>query len=162
MPPLHEIASHPKVRVKVFTPCENRVSKIKGDAPWRLALSLSPKFVLDCPEESTRESLLPWLQAYAKGQWSLFPLPLYKTPFAQKAALCLQSTSPGQLLSYQEVAAAIGHAGAARAVGTFCSGNLFPLLIPCHRVIPSGGSLGFFTPDPQIKRELLQFEGITF
>ena len=146
------IASHPKVGVKVIS---------EGDTIIRVALFLSPNFVLDCPSKKLRDSLLPWLKNYAQGYWSPYSLPPYKRPFAQKAAAFLQSTSHGNLLSYKELAEAIGHPGAARAIGSFCSGNLFPLFIPCHRVIPSSGKLGSFTPDPRIKEQLLHFEGIT-
>ncbi len=156
MSELITIASHPKVGVKVSSKDDNR-----GDALSRITLFLSPEFILDCPPGKVRDSLLPWLKNYAQGNWTPYPLPPYKTAFAQKAARYLQSTPLGQLLSYKELAEAIGHPGAARAIGSFCSGNLFPLLTPCHRVIPSGGGLGSFTPDPRIKEQLLHFEGIT-
>ena len=117
---------------------------------------------LECPEHTILASLITWLKNYAQGKWSIFPLPSPTTAFTQKAAAHLQSIPPGKLITYQELAAAVGSPRAARAIGSFCSGNLFPLLIPCHRVIPSSGSLGAFTPDPRIKEELLQFEGITF
>ena len=153
MEKLITIASLPRVGVKVFT---------TGDTLERITLFLAPKFVLDCPSEKLQAELLFWLKDYSQGKWSLFPLPpYYKTPFARKAAQYLQSIPPGQLITYQELAKAIGHPGAARAIGSFCSGNLFPLLMPCHRVIPSSGGLGSFTPDPRIKEQLLHFEGIT-
>ena len=146
------IASYPRVGVKVIH---------TGDTIERITLFLSSEFTLTCPSKKVRDTLVPWLKNYAQGKWTPFPLPPYRTPFAQKAAHYLQSTLPGKLLSYKELAEAIGHPGAARAIGRFCSGNLFPLLTPCHRVIPSGGGLGRFTPDPRIKQQLLHFEGIT-
>lgn len=133
-----------------------------GDTLQRITLSLSPTFVLHCPTGPLKDALLAWLHDYSQGKWTPFPLPPHKTSFGQKAAHYLQSTHPGTLLSYGEVAQAIGHPGAARAIGTFCSSNLFPLLMPCHRVIPAArrfsGHLGAYTPDPRIKEELLQFE----
>ncbi len=153
MEKLITIAPTPKVGVKVLA---------EGDTLKRITLFLAPKFILECPSIKLQESLIPWLKAYAQGKWSKFPLPPYhKTPFSQKAARHLQALLPGQVVSYKELATAIGHPGAARAIGTFCSGNLFPLLMPCHRVIPSTGGTGYFTPDPRIKEELLEFEGIT-
>jgi methylated-DNA-[protein]-cysteine S-methyltransferase len=146
------IASHPKVGVKVIT---------QGDTIERITLFLSPQFTLLCPSKKVADKLAPWLNAYASHKWSPFPLSLPKTPFAKKATSYLQNTPLGTVLSYKELAKAIGHPGAARAIGTVCSGNLFPLLIPCHRVIPSSGGLGAYTPDPKIKEELLRFEGIT-
>ncbi len=154
MEKLITIASLPKVGVKVHIQA--------GDTLERISLFLAPKFVLDCPSKKLQEELIPWLKNYSQGRWSLFPLPPYnKTPFTQKAAQHLQSIPPGQVISYKELAEAIGHPGAARAIGSFCSGNLFPLLMPCHRVIPSSGGVGSFTPTPRIKEQLLQFEGIT-
>jgi O-6-methylguanine DNA methyltransferase len=154
MEELIPIASHPQVGVKVLT---------RGDTIQRITLFLSTEFVLECPSKNLQDSLLPWLKNYAqRGKWSPFSLPAYhKTLFAQKTASYLQSIPPGRVVSYKELAESIGHPRAARAIGRFCSGNLFPLLIPCHRVIPSGGGIGFFTPDPRIKEQLLQFEGIT-
>lgn len=146
------IASHPKVGLKVL--CN------EGDIE-RITLFLSPKFTLDCSSKKVRDALIPWLKNYADHKWASFPLPPFKTPFAQKAANFLQTIPPGKLLSYKELAEAIGHPLAARAIGNFCRGNLFPLLIPCHRVIHSAGGLGCFTPDPRIKEQLLNFEGIT-
>lgn len=133
----------------------------KGDTFVRITLFLAPAFIIDCPD-TLQTHLLPWLENYAKGKWDLYPLPPLKTLFAQKVASSLQLILPGQLITYQALAQSAGHPRAARAVGNFCQGNLFPLLIPCHRVIPTAGGLGPFTPDPQIKRQLLQFEGVVF
>ena len=64
------------------------------------------------------------------------------------------------MTSYGELASNAGHPGAARAVGTACHFNPFPLLIPCHRVIAASGKLGGFALDMRIKRALLDFEAI--
>jgi len=157
MEKLISIAPLPKVGVKVHSHADTM-----GDTLERITLFLAPQFVLDCPSKKLQHELLPWLKAYAQGKWSQFPLPPYtKTPFTEKAARFLQAVPSGQVISYKELAAAIGHPGAARAIGSFCSGNLFPLFMPCHRVIPSTGGTGTFTPDPRIKERLLDFEGVT-
>ena len=148
-----EIASSPKIGLTV---------QFQGDTLQRISLFRAPLLILESPAHPIRDSLITWLKNYAQGKWSIFPLHSRTTAFTQKAAAHLQSIPPGKLITYQELAAAIGSPRAARAVGSFCSRNLFPLLIPCHRVIPSSGRLGAFTPDPRIKEELLQFEGITF
>ncbi len=146
------ISTEPRIGVHVT---------LKGDTIERITLSLSPQFTLACPSKKVADKLVPWMKAYASRKWSPFPLPLPETPFAKKATAYLQNTYLGTVLSYKELAQAIGHPGAARAIGTVCSGNLFPLLIPCHRVVHSSGGLGAYTPDPKIKEELLRFEGIT-
>lgn len=148
-----EIAPSPKIGLRV---------QLQGDTLKRISLFRAPHLTIESPAHPILASLIAWLKNYAQGKWSIFPLPSRTTIFTQKAASHLQSIPPGKLITYQELAAAIGSPRAARAIGSFCSGNLFPLLIPCHRVIPSTGRLGAFTPDPRIKEELLQFEGITF
>lgn len=153
MEELISIASNPKIRIE---------AQAEGDQLKRITLALSTAFVLQCPSKTLQEKLLPWLQGYSQGRWTPFPLPSLKTPFTQKAASFLQMVPLGQVISYQELAEAIGHPRAARAIGNFCCGNLFPLLIPCHRVIPASGRLGSFTPHPRIKEQLLQFEGVCF
>lgn len=156
MEQLITIAPHPRVGVQI----DIQVN-ITGDQLRRVTLFLSPAFVLKCPSKTLQRQLLPWLESYSQGQWTPFPVPPCKTPFTQKAASYLQSVPLGAVVSYSELAEAIGHPKAARAIGNFCRGNLFPLLIPCHRVIPASGLLGSFTPTPRIKEELLHFEGVT-
>jgi O-6-methylguanine DNA methyltransferase len=64
----------------------------------------------------------------------------------------------GKTLSYGAIAQNIGHPKAARAVGSACGKNPFLMLIPCHRAIPSNGSIGGFALDVGIKKILLEFE----
>ncbi|MEX2158857.1 MAG: MGMT family protein [Dehalococcoidia bacterium] len=66
---------------------------------------------------------------------------------------------PGQTISYGALAAAVGHPGAARAVGTVMATNPVPIIIPCHRVLASDGTLGGYGGGLDMKRELLRMEG---
>jgi len=66
---------------------------------------------------------------------------------------------PGDTISYGELAAAVGHPGAARAVGTVMANNPIPIIIPCHRVLASDGTLGGYGGGLDMKRELLRIEG---
>jgi methylated-DNA-[protein]-cysteine S-methyltransferase len=66
---------------------------------------------------------------------------------------------PGQTISYGELAAAVGHPGAARAVGSVMANNPIPIIIPCHRVLASDGTLGGYGGGLDMKRALLQMEG---
>jgi methylated-DNA-[protein]-cysteine S-methyltransferase len=68
----------------------------------------------------------------------------------------------GRVMTYGGLAASLGVPGGARAVGNVMAGNPFPLVIPCHRVIQSGGSLGGFGGGLSMKRSLLAMEGIRF
>ena len=65
-------------------------------------------------------------------------------------------------MTYGGVATAVGVSGGARAGGNVMAGNFFPLVIPCHRVIRSDGSLGGFGGGLAMKRALLEREGVAF
>jgi len=69
----------------------------------------------------------------------------------------------GNVMTYKEVANAVGYGGASRAVGNVMAKNPFPVLIPCHRVIKSDLSLGNYSGGgKEIKKRLLEKEGIVF
>ncbi|MBU4319055.1 MAG: MGMT family protein [Proteobacteria bacterium] len=65
----------------------------------------------------------------------------------------------GETRSYGNIAKSIGNPGAARFVGTTMAKNPFPILIPCHRVIKSDGTLGQFGGGSELKAKMLQLEG---
>lgn len=64
----------------------------------------------------------------------------------------------GEVRTYSWIARRIGLPGAARAVGSALRKNPYPLLIPCHRVIKSGGDTGEYSRGKGVKRKLLEFE----
>ncbi len=66
---------------------------------------------------------------------------------------------PGKTISYGELAEVVGHPGAARAVGTAMARNPVPIIVPCHRVLASGGGLGGYGGGLEMKRGLLKLEG---
>ena len=68
----------------------------------------------------------------------------------------------GRVSSYGLIAKHMNKPGAARAVGTALATNLFPIVIPCHRVIRSDGHLGGYQGGLPMKRQLLQMEGVKF
>jgi O-6-methylguanine DNA methyltransferase len=65
----------------------------------------------------------------------------------------------GQTRTYQEIASAIGRPRAVRAVGTALGRNPLCLIVPCHRVVATGGGIGGYAGGLRIKRALLQLEG---
>lgn len=65
----------------------------------------------------------------------------------------------GHTESYQHVAALVGSPKAVRAVGTACAKNPLPIVVPCHRVLRSDGSLGGYVGGLVVKSALLQLEG---
>lgn len=82
------------------------------------------------------------------------------TEFQRQVLNATRSMPYGSTMTYGELALAAGFPRAARAVGTVMSSNRFPVLIPCHRVVGSGGGLGGYSA-PQgvnLKQRLLQME----
>ena len=83
------------------------------------------------------------------------PLDVQGTAFQEAVWQELRRIPPGETRSYAEIAAAIGRPQAVRAVGSANGANNVAVLIPCHRVIKSGGALGGSAYGEAIKRELL-------
>jgi len=82
------------------------------------------------------------------------------TPFGRRVTAACRRIPNGQTRTYGQLAAVCGSPGAARAVGQVMARNRFPLVVPCHRVLGAGGSLGGFSA-PQglaMKRRLLALE----
>ena len=67
---------------------------------------------------------------------------------------------PGEIRPYGWIAREIGNPGAVRAVGTALGSNPIPVLIPCHRVVRSDGTIGKYAWGSAMKRELLRGEGL--
>ncbi len=79
--------------------------------------------------------------------------------FAERVREAVRQIPKGETRSYAEVAAAVGHLGAARAVGTIMKNNYDPT-VPCHRVVRSDGTIGAYNRGgPSKKRALLKAEG---
>ncbi|RAL26917.1 methylated-DNA--[protein]-cysteine S-methyltransferase [Thermoflavimicrobium daqui] len=87
------------------------------------------------------------------------PLDIYGTPFQKRVWKQLQSIPYGEVRSYKEVAEAIGIPKAVRAVGGANNRNPVSIIIPCHRVIGSNGSLVGYGGGLFIKEFLLTLEG---
>jgi O-6-methylguanine DNA methyltransferase len=104
--------------------------------------------------------VLSQLRKYLKGKLKRFDckLDLKGTPFQKKVWSALAKIPYGQTRSYKEIARAIGHPNAFRAVGNANGENSIPLILPCHRVIESNGGLGGFGHGVEIKKQLLDFE----
>ena len=102
------------------------------------------------------------LVRYFDGERVEFGFPLTDgsaTAFQRDVWDALCGIPYGETRTYGEVARAVGRPGAARAVGTACGVNPWPIVVPCHRVVASDGSLGGYSAGVRWKRFLLELEG---
>jgi methylated-DNA-[protein]-cysteine S-methyltransferase len=106
------------------------------------------------------------IEAYLAGEaidFSISELDLEGCGDFERRILLVNYQIPqGRVMTYGGLAAKAGVPGGARAVGNVMAGNPFPLVIPCHRVIRSDGSLGGFGGGLPMKRALLEKEGVFF
>lgn len=112
-------------------------------------------------------ALIARFQAYAAGRCDEFAdVPLAEgdpNSFRRRVLAACRRIPRGKTMSYGELAALVGSPGAARAVGSAMATNCVPLVVPCHRVVGSAGSLGGFSAHGglNLKRRLLELEGAT-
>ena len=101
------------------------------------------------------------LSEYFAGHRKVFDLPLAPggTAFQQAVWKALAAIPFGDLRSYRDIAEEIGKPNAVRAVGAANGRNPIPIVVPCHRVIGSDGSLTGFAGGLDMKRALLALEG---
>jgi methylated-DNA-[protein]-cysteine S-methyltransferase len=123
-----------------------------------LAARISPR-VLRAPgrlDAAARE-----LEEYFAGRRRVFDLPLDRS-LSRGFRLLVQEHLPeigyGQTRSYRQVAELVGNPKAMRAVGSACATNPLPVVVPCHRVVPSGGTPGRYVGGPDAKVTLLNLE----
>jgi methylated-DNA-[protein]-cysteine S-methyltransferase len=105
---------------------------------------------------------LTWIaSAIADGPCE--PLPAYdlrlvRTAFARDVLTALSTVAPGVTMSYSELAAAAGYPRAVRAAAHVCATNPLPLVIGCHRIIRSDGTIGEYGGGAALKLHLLNCE----
>ena len=101
------------------------------------------------------------LNAYFAGELTTFSVPLdwQGTRFQESVWQALLAIPYGKTVTYGDVARAIGRPRSSRPVGGAVGKNPLPIIVPCHRVIGSDGSLTGFTGGLDIKIRLLELEG---
>ena len=101
------------------------------------------------------------LNAYFAGDLTTFSVPLdwQGTRFQESVWQALLAIPYGKTVTYGDVARAIGRPRSSRPVGGAVGKNPLPIIVPCHRVIGSDGSLTGFTGGLDIKIRLLELEG---
>ena len=124
-----------------------------------LAARLSPR-VLEAParlDDARRE-----LDEYFDGRRTQFDLPIDWSALRGFTLRVLRETARihfGELRTYGEVAAGAGSPRAVRAAGNALGANPMPVVVPCHRVVRTGGALGGYTGGVERKEYLLRHEG---
>ncbi len=101
------------------------------------------------------------LDAYFAGGGAVVDVPsdLSSTTGFRAAVLrFLPTIPPGSTLTYAQVAERVGSPRAVRAVGTACATNPLPIVVPCHRVVRSDGTLGGYLGGLEAKAQLLDLE----
>ncbi|MFB7932361.1 methylated-DNA--[protein]-cysteine S-methyltransferase [Streptomyces sp. NPDC056039] len=136
---------------------------VRDRALERLASRLGSEPVEDpgCPllAEAIRQ-----IEAYLAGGRRDFDLPLdwsLISGFNREVLRELASGVPyGTVVGYGDLAGRVGQPGAAQAVGMAMGANPLPVVVPCHRVVESGGGIGGFGGGLETKRKLLALEGV--
>ncbi|GAB3760936.1 methylated-DNA--[protein]-cysteine S-methyltransferase [Microlunatus parietis] len=101
------------------------------------------------------------LDEYFAGQRSEFDLDLdlvLTAGFRQQVLRELPTIAYGSTASYRQIAERAGSPRAFRAVGTACALNPLPIVLPCHRVVPTSGGIGRYAGGPEAKAALLALE----
>jgi methylated-DNA-[protein]-cysteine S-methyltransferase len=125
-----------------------------------LATRISPR-VLEAPAQL--DEVRRQLNQYFEGRLHEFDLPLdwrLSKGFRRRALRAIDRIPYGKTRSYTEIATSAGNERAVRAAGTACGSNPIPIVVPCHRVLRSGGGLGGYGGGLPMKEALLRMEGV--
>lgn len=131
---------------------------VDADALATLAERVSPR-ILHAP--ARLDAAATEIDEYLAGARTAFDLPLdlrLTAGFRRQVVEHLREIGYGQRESYATVAAAVGNPKAVRAVGSACAHNPLPLVIPCHRVVRTDGSIGQYAGGAAAKTTLLALE----
>ena len=149
------VASTRRGLVRVGLPRESFDDVLEG-----LAARVSPR-LLELPartDEARRE-----LEEYFAGDRRDFDLRLdwrlAGGGFSSRVLHNLRRIPYGEAITYAEAAAKAGNPRGSRAAGNACGSNPIPVVVPCHRVVRTGGAVGNYGGGPEMKRYLLDLEG---
>ncbi len=148
------LAATPRGLVKLSLPTYD-----SDEALEELAHRVSPR-VVEAParlDEARRQ-----LDLYFDAKLTAFDLPLdwqLTHHFRRRVVRAIHRIPYGQTRSYTQIATSAGNERAVRAAGTACGANPIPIVVPCHRVLRSGGALGGYGGGLPMKEALLELEG---
>jgi methylated-DNA-[protein]-cysteine S-methyltransferase len=135
-------------------------SEDSDDVLQQLAERVSPRVL-----RASRDSLVQTrrqLDEYFGHERRLFEIPLdwrLTTGFRRDVLRATEQIPYGQTASYRDVATRAGSPNAVRAAGSALATNPLPIVVPCHRVLRTGGGLGQYRGGPEAKAQLLTLEG---
>jgi methylated-DNA-[protein]-cysteine S-methyltransferase len=148
------VAATPRGLVRVAFPRER-----PDDVLTELSRDVSPR-VLESPaslDEVRRE-----LEEYFERRRERFEVPVdwrLSHGFRNRALKALARIPYGRTITYSELAERAGNPRAQRAAGSACGANPTPIVVPCHRVVRTGGAIGNYGGGPEVKEFLLELEG---
>ena len=148
------------------TPDGTRAGRVRLRGPRcrprpTLATDISPR-ILRAPRRL--DGAATQLDEYFSGRRRAFDVPIdlqLAHGFRRTVLAHLRDIAYGETASYAMVAAASGSPNAVRAVGSACANNPLPLVVPCHRVVRSDGSIGQYRGGTEAKQALLAMEAVT-
>jgi methylated-DNA-[protein]-cysteine S-methyltransferase len=149
------LATTPRGLVRLGLPNQDPEATLE-----ELAGRVSPR-VIEAPtqlDDARRQ-----LDLYFEGKSHDFDLPLdwqLTTGFRSKVQHAIARIPYGQTRTYTEMARSAGNERAGRAAGPACGTNPIPIVVPCHRVLRTGGGLGGYGGGLPMKQALLKFEGV--
>jgi methylated-DNA-[protein]-cysteine S-methyltransferase len=150
------VAATPHGLVKVSFPLTHDNEETLED----LAARISPR-VLEAPAQL--DKVRRQLDLYFEGRLHEFNLALdwqLSRGFRRRALRAIDRIPYGKTRSYTDIARSAGNERAVRAAGTACGANPLPIVVPCHRVLRSGGGLGGYGGGLPMKEALLELEGV--
>ncbi len=150
------VAATPHGLVKISFPATYDTDETLQD----LATRISPR-VLEAP--ARLDDVRHQLDRYFEGRLREFDLPLdwqLSKGFRRRALRAIDRIPYGRTRSYTDIARSAGNERAVRAAGTACGSNPIPIVVPCHRVLRSGGALGGYGGGLPMKEALLEMEGV--
>jgi len=148
------LAATPRGLVRINLPAHDPDQTLE-----ELAKRISPR-LLEAPRRL--DAALRQLDLYFEGKLTEFDLPLdwqLTHAFRRRVVRAIHRIPYGETRSYTEIATSAGNERAVRAAGTACGANPIPIVVPCHRVLRSGGALGGYGGGLEMKEALLELEG---
>lgn len=149
------VAVTPRGLLRIAYPGEG-LQRVLGE----LASAVSPRILesASATDEARRE-----LDEYFAGRRRVFDVPVdfsLTRGFTRRTLRAATRVPYGELVSYGELARRVGSPRAARAIGNALGSNPIPIVVPCHRIVRTGGKLGGYTGGIERKLALLQLEGV--